>query len=88
MYKLNDDGFNVALGMPNGKGVAYLLATHRESLGWKEIYQIRIFSVGRDSSYNILYYIRDHKDDAQRRHEFSEVTLPRLVQSRVLSDDA
>ena len=89
LYKLDDDddGFNVALGVPNGKGVAYLLATHRESLGWKEIYQIRIFSVGWDSSYNILYYIRDHKEDAQRRHALSEVTIPRRLQSRALSDE-
>jgi hypothetical protein len=67
-YKLDvDDGFNVALGVPNGKGVAYLLATHREALGWKEIYMIRIFSVDWASSYNILYYIRDHKDAPARR---------------------
>jgi hypothetical protein len=88
MYKLEDDGFNVALGVPNGKGVAYLLATHRESLGWKEIYQIRIFSVGWDSSYNILYYIRDHKEDAQRRHHSGEFALSRLIHSRALSDEA
>jgi hypothetical protein len=88
MYKLDEDGFNVALGVPNGKGVAYLLATHRESLGWKEIYQIRIFSVGWDSSYNILYYIRDHKEDSQRRHALSEVALARTIQSRALSDEA
>jgi hypothetical protein len=68
-YKLDvDDGFNVALGIPNGKGVAYLLATHREALGWKEIYMIRIFSVDWSSSYNILYYIRDHRDTPARRH--------------------
>jgi len=67
-YKLDvDDGFNVALGVPNGKGVAYLLATHREALGWKEIYMIRIFSVDWASSYNILYYIRDHRDGPARR---------------------
>jgi hypothetical protein len=92
MYKLDEDGFNVALGVPNGKGVAYLLATHRESLRWKEIYQIRIFSIGWDSSYNILYYIWDRKEDTkeglQRRHALSEVAFPRTIQSRALSDEA
>jgi hypothetical protein len=67
-YNLGDDGFTVALGVPNGKGVAYLLATHRDALGWKEIYKIRIFSVGWASSYNILYYIRDHASGPSRRH--------------------
>lgn len=68
-YKLDvDDGFNVALGVPNGKGVAYLLATHRDALGWKEIYKICIFSVDWASSYNILYYIRDHANGPARRH--------------------
>lgn len=67
-YNLDvDDGFNVALGVPNGKGVAYLLATHREALGWKEIYKIRIFSAEWASQYNILYYIRDHRDSPTRR---------------------
>jgi hypothetical protein len=68
VYKLDvDDGFNVALGVPNGKGVAYLLATHRDSLGWKEIYSIRIFSTDWRGTYNILYYIRDHTEDPARR---------------------
>jgi hypothetical protein len=88
MYKLDDDGFNVALGVPNGKGVAYLLATHRESFGWKEIYQIRIFSVGWDSSYNILYYIRDHEESPDRRHESRDVAFPRLIKPRALSAEA
>lgn len=66
-YNLDDDGFNVALGIPNGKGIAYLLATHREDLGWKEVYKIRIFSVSWASRYNILYYIRHHQDSATRR---------------------
>lgn len=67
LYKLADDGFHVALGLPNGKGVAYLLATNREALGWKEVYQIRIFSASWASAYNALYYIRDHKDNPERR---------------------
>jgi hypothetical protein len=82
-YKLDvDDGFNVALGVPNGKGVAYLLATHRESLGWKEIYSIRIFSTDWHGTYNILYYIRDHKDTPSRRDlsyeptSISRITTP------------
>lgn len=72
LFKLYDDGFNVALGFPNGKGVAYLLATNREALGWKEVYQIRIFSASWHSAYNALYYIRDHKDNPERRsHTYS-----------------
>jgi hypothetical protein len=67
-YNLGDDGLTVTLGVPNGKGVAYLLATHRDALGWKEIYKIRIFSVGWASSYNILYYIRDHANGPSRRN--------------------
>ena len=66
LYKLKDEGFAIALGTPSGKGVAYLLATHRESLGWKEIYQIRIFSADLSSPYNILYYIRDHRTSPAR----------------------
>ncbi|KAM0718204.1 hypothetical protein Q7P37_006536 [Cladosporium fusiforme] len=71
MFKLDDDGFRVALGVPNGKGVAYLLATNREALGWKEIYQIRIFSASWSSSWNALYYIREHEDNPQRRRHIS-----------------
>jgi hypothetical protein len=94
-YKLDvDDGFNVALGVPNGKGVAYLLATHRESLGWKEIYSVRIFSTDWHGSYNILYYIRDHKDTPARRDLsyaptiVSAITTPvRDLALRIFADD-
>lgn len=59
VYKLGDEGFEVAMGVPGGKGVAYLLATHRVQLGWKEVYQVHIFA-DRSSFFNILYLIRDH----------------------------
>jgi hypothetical protein len=93
-YNLGDDGFTVALGVPNGKGVAYLLATHRDALGWKEIFKIRIFSVGWASSYNILYYIRDHANGPSRRHLLpaplnvgTNATITRDVALRVADQD-
>lgn len=94
-YKLGDDGFFVALGVPNGKGVAYLLATHRDALGRKEIYKIRIFSVDWASSYNILYYIRDHSDNPTRRQLLhappnlgTNATSTRDLAVRVAGDDS
>lgn len=55
VYEEWEDGYLIALGVPNGKGVAYLLATHREALGWKEVYKVRIFSLTWLNQYNILY---------------------------------
>jgi len=65
VYKLGDKGFEVAMGIPGGKGVAYLLATHCAQLGWKEVYQVQIFA-DRSSFLNILYLIRDHVEETQQ----------------------
>lgn len=41
-----DEGefFNALLATPNANGVVWLLAQHREQLGWKTVKSIRVWS--------------------------------------------
>lgn len=81
VYEEWEDGLLVALGVPNGKGVSYLLATHREALGWKEVYKVRISSLTWLNKYNILYYIRGYEDDAEGSDDDGAVLAKRVVSS-------
>nr|OQO29635.1 hypothetical protein B0A51_02243 [Rachicladosporium sp. CCFEE 5018] len=60
VYSPGDDGFNIFMGVPNGKGVTYLLAQHRKQFTWKVVEKIHVFSSPSRVDLNIFYHISDH----------------------------
>nr|OQO32671.1 hypothetical protein B0A51_00049 [Rachicladosporium sp. CCFEE 5018] len=60
VYSPGDDGFNIFMGVPNGKGVTYLLAQHRKQFTWKVVDKIHVFSSPSRVDLNIFYHISDH----------------------------
>ena len=45
---MSDPGGLAMLGTPNGRGVAWLLATHQDQLGRRTVESIRVWSTGSD----------------------------------------
>ncbi|KAK6441763.1 hypothetical protein LTR95_002017, partial [Oleoguttula sp. CCFEE 5521] len=60
VYSPGDDGFNIFMGVPNGKGVTHLLAQHRKHFTWKVVDKIHVFSSPSRIDLNIFYHISDH----------------------------
>ncbi|OQO00624.1 hypothetical protein B0A48_13114 [Cryoendolithus antarcticus] len=66
-----DDNFNIFMGVPNGKGVTYLL--HRKQFNWKVVDRIHVFSKG-GTDLNIFYHISDHGASSPHTPRFDSHT--------------
>jgi hypothetical protein len=51
----NDEEFNIILGTPNGQGIGFMLAQHRDAFQGKTIKDIRLIKQGRTTRFDIVF---------------------------------